>query len=1121
MRTTQTFKSRIAHQLAAAALAAVLTGSAMSSALAITPGPAHPAAHPSAASRVPGSLGGGAGARLIAGEARLRGRGVPMAIAGFTSATQPGTRARTGVIIGVVRSIAGTPFAGACVTATGPSGSVRASSRPDGRYLLTGLRPGRYELRAGVCARVRDAGRRAAILWPRQSSVVFVRAGQIATLMPATAEGASLFRPAARRVGATARASTGSISGLVTGGGRPLRGICAQADPVNGGEVGFATTSRTGRYRITRLPAGRYLVNFASFDCAATSNWLSQWYPGINTPFQPGNAKVIKVRAGKNVPRIDGKLKLGSAIAGTVRARSGKKLGGICVTVNGAIAGGFVGIGLATGKAGSFVVHGLFPGRYQAEFMIGCGSRGNYAFQWWRGATSAEHATTIRVVGGKVVGNINPVLAPGAAVTGTVRGSDAAGPLLSGVCVNAIGDSDGNDDADSLTSRDGHYELEGLATGRYQIQFDPSCGGEQSAIYLGTVRSLGIRAGKTVSGFNANLKLGAAMSGKVTDVHGRPIDAICVLVGDGSETETNPDGTYSIFGIQPGQWSVQFAGGCGNAGSFAPQFYDNQPDGQLATLIQFSPGKRTRNIDAVMRPGGTVSGVVTNASGRRLSNICVGAATQGQAELNSGIFTDIEFTDNGHYLMQNLAPNPYLIQFGCAGGRYASQWFKSQPDLTTADLLSVNPGGTTMASARLSRAGSIAGTVTDQAGHPLSGICVSIADTRGEAFVDLPGSPALTTKAGRYTVGGLIPGRYLVQFMDCNLRVRYGSQWYKDKTKVKSATPVVIRAGRGATGISARLGIGGSISGVVTGSAGRPLGGVCVEAFDAQAEAFGQATTSRSGRYQITGLSSGRYGVFFSGCTRATQNLPSVSRPGKVRVIAPRKVTGIDIRLTPSGQKSGSISGTVTSGATPRSPLSGICVQVAPVSRNGSFGSGFTGPHGGYVVSGLAPGTYRAYFGDPFCQFFRFFGEGMLFLAPQWFSGQPTQATASDITVTAGHITGKISATLRPYGSITGTVTNHAHAGVGGECVTAVPFNNPPDLFIGLPGPPEIAISARSGHYTLADVAPGRYKVEFSTGCGDSGFATQWWNDAASPKSAIVINVGFATIGGIDAVLRR
>jgi hypothetical protein len=50
---------------------------------------------------------------------------------------------------------------------------------------------------------------------------------------------------------------------------------------------------------------------------------------------------------------------------------------------------------------------------------------------------------------------------------------------------------------------------------------------------------------------------------------------------------------------------------------------------------------------------------------------------------------------------------------------------------------------------------------------------------------------------------------------------------------------------------------------------------------------------------------------------------------------------------------------------------------------------------------------------------------------------------------------------------------------------------------------------------------PGQYKIEFSTGCGDTGFRTQWWGQASSASSAKVITVGYATIGGVDATLHR
>ena len=229
---------------------------------------------------------------------------------------------------------------------------------------------------------------------------------------------------------------------------------------------------------------------------------------------------------------------------------------------------------------------------------------------------------------------------------------------------------------------------------------------------------------------------------------------------------------------------------------------------------------------------------------------------------------------------------------------------------------------------------------------------------------------------------------------------------------------------------------------------------------------------------------------------------------------APSKVTGIDIQLGFGG----SVSGRVTAAAAPGSPQSGVCVQVLPVNPTGTQGMAFTGPHGGYVLPNLKPGRYRAYFNDPSCLFS---GGGVGGLAPLWYNGHPTRASANQITVTAGYPTTGIGAALRPYGSIAGTVTTGGHAAVSGECVTAIPVSAPADSFSGFPQPAEVAVSTHDGSYSLADLLAGRYKVEFTAGCGDSGFATQWWDNAGSVTSAKVITVGFAAITGISANLRH
>ncbi len=368
------------------------------------------------------------------------------------------------------------------------------------------------------------------------------------------------------------------------------------------------------------------------------------------------------------------------------------------------------------------------------------------------------------------------------------------------------------------------------------------------------------------------------------------------------------------------------------------------------------------------------------------------------------------------------------------------------------------------------------------------------------------------TGHGRYQVGQLAPGRYLVQFTDCNDGV-YGSQWFRGKNGESFATPVTVRAGQATTGIDGVLTIGGTISGRVTGPSGKPANDTCMFAANPVAGlASGFSGTGADGRYTIRGLSSGSYQVSFFPCDTTSPNLASITLPKPVRVVASHATTGVSVRLAAGG----TITGTVTGDSTEPGPQDQACVLAMPTNPDGSYPFAWSDTSGRYVLDGLAAGTYRVYLDDPFCDN----ADGSPSLAPQWFRNQPDQPSANLVSVRAGRTARGISATLRAYGGIEGTVTSKSGARVSGECVSAFPFHATADPFIGLPPTPDIAITQPTGRFRLIDLTPGRYKIEFSTGCGAAGFATQWWPGATSAKAAQVITVRNTTITGINATLR-
>jgi hypothetical protein len=1027
----------------------------------------------------------------------------------------PSVEQTTGIISGVVRSAGGAPASGVCVTALGHAARAMTRTGPDGRYLLGGLRPGQYRITVAACASASRPSSQAAIgaYWTSGPASVTVSAGKIINPAPISTlylDFASLTGSAHQTLSAGAiRAKRGSISGRVTGYGRPLRGVCAVAVPVRGNSESIALTGKAGRYRIARLRPGRYYVAFiAGFPplCPNKGNWLTQVYPGVNSQFVTRKAKAVRVRAGRDTVGIDGHLKEGGEISGTVHARSGKPVSGICVDVSGTFQGGLeVDYILGTNKAGQYAAHGLFPSGYQVQFSIGCGTKGNYAGQWWRHVLAQFRASTINITGTRRVTGINATLLPGASVSGIVRAVNADGKPLRRVCAATIDQTDFN--AQSITGRNGRYRLIGLSAGPLTIQFDPTCV-TGTSIYQPIQRSITLSTGQVVTGFNAYLALGGGISGVVTDTRGRPVGGVCVAVNDVNDfARTRTNGRYSLSGVPTGSFQVAFFGGCGNTGSVAPQFYPNSPTSLLAKLVRFRPNTITPKIDATMQPGGTLAGAVTDTAGRRLSRICVDAGTPQQPLF---AFSDLggAITANGKYLISNLAPGAYDLSFGCGG--YGAEFFPSQVNPAAAGVLSVNGGATTMVSVtRLSRAGAISGTVTSKAGAPVPSACVQAAPADGrKAF--FPVGFASANQHGHYRIGGLAPARYLVQFIDCSGTL--APRWYRRAPTEAHAMSVKVLPGHTDAGINAVMTAGGTITGRVIGPTGKPASNVCVTAFSQQAQDTVFSQTGRSGRYRVAGLSTGGWSMNFAPCS-PTSDLASVNRPGTVRVTAPPAVTSVNIRL-PVG---GSASGRITSHIGDRA-LGGVCVLLLPVKASHSIGFAVTDNHGRYVAPQLEAGDYRAYIGDPSCNEFP---DAVPPFAPQWYNEQPRQATAKVIHVSAGGTATDVNGALAPFAAVTGTVDTRRHAPVSGECVTAVPFRAAPDPDSGFPAEREVAVTSRTGGYTLTALLPGRYKIEFSSGCGGGRFAIQWWRSAGSARSAKVITVGFATITGIDATLRH
>jgi hypothetical protein len=964
--------------------------------------------------------------------------------------------------------------------------------------------------------------------------VATILTGSVLTALPAVAAGAG-HGPAVP----VASTTTGMLTGVVRApDGAGLSRVCVVAAGASGTRA--AVTGQGGRYLITGLRPGSYAVGFR--DCGAPGHVMDQWYGGSILPDGASRVQVTATTTtlGPVILRPSGGMRAtyraaaghaaspaasGASISGVVRNAAGKGLAGVCVSASTFTANSASGEGTLTGRGGRYSLPGLSRGRWEVSFANDCG--GKHAPQWWKHVGSEPKATLIKLRRGSHVTGIGAKLVVGGVITGTVRAGTSSGQGLGGVCVVADGRGRAAGiEQQAKTRKDGSYRITGLGTGRYRIQFDSHCGA--GGRYLGkSLKNLvSVTNGKTTKGVSTFLLPAATISGTVTAAQGAtPLAGICVFAlpvstGPGFVTGSglavsSTEGGYAISGLPPGRYVLNFSGGCGSKGSYAPQDYNNEAVPAAADTITLTVGQHATGINAAMQPGGTIAGTVTDHAGAPLGGVCVFVTSAQEAGgLGEGldgllvseigpIFSEVAATGpKGGYRISDLTPASYAVSFasGC-GARlgpvsYAAQWFAPQGG-NLPDWLSVRPGpATSGVSVSLRRGASIAGTIRNPAGKPARGVCATALPLSGQPpMVSLVSGGSGSAPDGSYRIVGLAGGRYAVGFAPC-LGQPYALTWYKGSGSSASAKPVPVTDGRVTRGIDARMSVGSTVAGTVrSGASGAPVKAVCVVALDSGGMAVGLAATGSKGRYALGHLASGRYAIEFFPCGSRASALANVTKPD-VRV-GGQSVTAASVTLPLAGAASGTVSGGATA-----TPAAGVCVEATPKTGRGAPGLAVSDGHGSYRMTGLAAGTYTIQFTST-CL------ESLGGFEPQWFDGQQSEAQATPVGVSAGGTHAGVSATLTADGAITGTVQVSGQPAAG-VCAIAYPASG--NLR------PAVAETGSGGGYEIDGLAPGSYDVEFAAGCGASSYVTQWYDGAASRSAATSVTVTAGSVTqAIDA----
>lgn len=480
-------------------------------------------------------------------------------------ALAPTARAVTNNTISGTVSFGGAPASAACVDAfTSAPGDYTSSSssstltNPDGTFTLS-VPPARYHIHAAPCSATSTA---TAGWYNGTSSNTALAEGGAAPVDASSSNVSGLVMPLQQG---------GSIKGTVTtnnnGSIEPVgcNQVSATAQYDNAFTF-YTQTATDGTFTLLGLPPGSYNVSYGTSDCSSGS-YLQKYFQG--TFDQSIALPVVVTPSGQATADI--RLPKGGTITGTVLSKAGAPIANECVNVlpagSNPYYGGY-GYGY-TAADGTYAVTGLSAGSWLV-YTSDCPGNHNLT-TYYADTTNPSAATAVNVSLNTTTPGITIHEIPAAVVTGTVTG---AGVAMSGFCVNLVGVPDGQtgyyySSFGGTTAPDGTFAAY-VAPGKYKVQFEDCSSRNFVPRWNGAAVNRAAATPITISssgasGVNADLAKGGRLVGTLTHL-GQPVSGWCVdlinanKIGDTQGyTTTAPDGTWSLKGVLPTKYDIQFS----------------------------------------------------------------------------------------------------------------------------------------------------------------------------------------------------------------------------------------------------------------------------------------------------------------------------------------------------------------------------------------------------------------------------------------------------------------------------------------------------------------------------------------------------------------------------------
>ncbi len=501
---------------------------------------------------------------------------------------------------------------------------------------------------------------------------------------------------------------SGSISGQVLNGeGAPVAGAIVTPESIEekgqerysyGARNVWASTDKEGRFALANLVKGTWKLSVGATDYASE----------ITEAFKTGevNAKIV--------------LKQGSSISGSVtEAKGGKAVPNIYVTVNDE-KNGRNQQRVLTDKDGAFEATALADSDYvirlddEERILVGESPR-----------VTLSNAEPVDGVELKII--------DGGSVSGLVTDAETGAPI-SGIRIQARGNQPSTGrELQGISDASGFYRISGMPGGSFTLRRRWKEGylhGESREN-----KTVSLQLGEALENIDFAVRRGLTISGIVVDKAGDPVQGVNVACnpivdnGEGENVLTTEDGTFSLRGFSP---NVDVEIRVSGRGYTAPKL------GPLST-----GDSGLEDIEIVVAPGASITGVVVDTAGKPLPDMFVSVASADGSFNNGSELTG----PDGEFVIKSLDAGSYRLTV-----RRRNSWSQNQQgeqevtvtqgqELTGVRLVfEAGPGST------------ISGRITNAAGEAIEGASVNAYSPTGgsSAYVqaDTEGKYELTVDEG-------------------------------------------------------------------------------------------------------------------------------------------------------------------------------------------------------------------------------------------------------------------------------------------------------------------------------------------------------------------------------------